>query len=364
MLVFRILIILLGSVTFFFARAQKELNLNSVVSIVSDSNNHVKRYFSVQLVTLSRPIDKDHAYSKYPLLLYKENKFFKYFIGYYKEYRSAVNMRKLLLKDGVEDAIIKCIGINKMRSLNNDETNIFQNDNVENVDSNYKTEKLIDFKDIDKLDNPNPNIIYLDPSTRTASVSDSNEFKKVFFTVQLGAYSKPLEDPNKFFNCPLYLSNHNSLYKYCNGRCNSLNEARKLRMEFVKNGIKDAFIISYGIPSDNSFLNDEKVDLEINNDSITLKIKDISLDSSLNKKSYLRLCQKYCPSLTISDLEPYRSGVRAQAVSKDGKLIHDFLIEETSRSFHVCNAPSPAATSSLPIGKYIVELINKKIRKS
>ena len=73
---------------------------------------------------------------------------------------------------------------------------------------------------------------------------------------------------------------------------------------------------------------------------------------------------KYCPSLTISDLEPYRSGVRAQAVSKDGKLIHDFLIEETSRSFHVCNAPSPAATSSLPIGKYIVELINKKIRKS
>ena len=85
--------------------------------------------------------------------------------------------------------------------------------------------------------------------------------------------------------------------------------------------------------------------------------------SSLNKKSYLRLCQKYCPSLTISDLEPYRSGVRAQAVSKDGKLIHDFLVEETSRSFHVCNAPSPAATSSLPIGKYIVELINKKIRK-
>ena len=86
--------------------------------------------------------------------------------------------------------------------------------------------------------------------------------------------------------------------------------------------------------------------------------------SSLNKKSYLKLCQKYCPSLTISDLEPYRSGVRAQAVSKDGKLIHDFLIEETSRSFHVCNAPSPAATSSLPIGKYIVKLVNKKIRKS
>ena len=86
--------------------------------------------------------------------------------------------------------------------------------------------------------------------------------------------------------------------------------------------------------------------------------------SSLNKNSYLKICQKYCPSLTISDLEPYRSGVRAQAVSKGGKLIHDFLVEETLRSLHVCNAPSPAATSSLPIGKYIVELIKKKIRKN
>jgi len=85
--------------------------------------------------------------------------------------------------------------------------------------------------------------------------------------------------------------------------------------------------------------------------------------SSLNKKKYLKLCQKYCPSLKISDLEPYRPGIRAQAVSKAGELIHDFLVEETNRSLHVCNAPSPAATSSLPIGKYIVELLDRKIRK-
>ena len=83
--------------------------------------------------------------------------------------------------------------------------------------------------------------------------------------------------------------------------------------------------------------------------------------SSLNKNSYLKVCQKYCPSLELSDLEPYRPGVRAQAVSKNGKLIHDFLVEETKRSLHVCNAPSPAATSSLPIGKYIVELVDKKL---
>ena len=88
------------------------------------------------------------------------------------------------------------------------------------------------------------------------------------------------------------------------------------------------------------------------------------LYSSLNKNTYLKICQKYCPSLTISDLEPFRSGVRAQAVSKEGKLIHDFLVEETQRSLHVCNAPSPAATSSLPIGKYIVELIKNKIEKN
>ena len=83
--------------------------------------------------------------------------------------------------------------------------------------------------------------------------------------------------------------------------------------------------------------------------------------SSLNKNKYLKVCQKYCPSLKLVDLEPYRSGVRAQAVSKNGELIHDFLVEETRRSLHVCNAPSPAATSSLPIGKYIVELVDKKL---
>ena len=83
--------------------------------------------------------------------------------------------------------------------------------------------------------------------------------------------------------------------------------------------------------------------------------------SSLNKNKYLKVCQKYCPSLKLVDLEPYRSGVRAQAVSKNGELIHDFLVEETRRSLHVCNAPSPAATSSLPIGKYIIELVDKKL---
>lgn len=81
--------------------------------------------------------------------------------------------------------------------------------------------------------------------------------------------------------------------------------------------------------------------------------------NSLSKRYYLSLCQKYCPSLTLADLEPYRTGIRAMAVFKDGALYHDFLVKQTPRMLHVCNAPSPAATSSLPIGEYVVDLIKK-----
>jgi L-2-hydroxyglutarate oxidase len=57
------------------------------------------------------------------------------------------------------------------------------------------------------------------------------------------------------------------------------------------------------------------------------------------------------------DLVPTHAGVRAQALMSDGKLVDDFLIVKGQNSVHVCNAPSPAATSSLEIGKSIVEQI-------
>ncbi|MEP6356727.1 MAG: L-2-hydroxyglutarate oxidase [Hyphomicrobiales bacterium] len=79
--------------------------------------------------------------------------------------------------------------------------------------------------------------------------------------------------------------------------------------------------------------------------------------NSLSKKRYLKLCQKYCPSLTLADLEPYPTGIRAQAVLNDGTLVHDFLIKRTSRMLHVCNAPSPAATSSIPIAEHLADMI-------
>lgn len=74
---------------------------------------------------------------------------------------------------------------------------------------------------------------------------------------------------------------------------------------------------------------------------------------SLFKSSYLEKCRKYCPSLEMADLLPFRAGIRAQAVSSTGSLIHDFKLLQTRRSLHVCNAPSPAATSAIPIGEMI-----------
>ncbi|RVU83718.1 L-2-hydroxyglutarate oxidase [Leucothrix sargassi] len=77
--------------------------------------------------------------------------------------------------------------------------------------------------------------------------------------------------------------------------------------------------------------------------------------NSLSRKRYLEQCRKYCPSLTLNDLKTRSAGVRAQAVLADGTLVHDFLLKNTTRTLHVCNAPSPAATSSFAIGEYLVE---------
>ncbi|MCB2250315.1 L-2-hydroxyglutarate oxidase [Pseudomonas chlororaphis] len=83
------------------------------------------------------------------------------------------------------------------------------------------------------------------------------------------------------------------------------------------------------------------------------------MKNSLFKRGYLEQCRKYCPSLEIADLLPYEAGIRAQAVMRDGTLVHDFLFAETPRMVHVCNAPSPAATSAIPIGQMIAERILK-----
>ncbi|MFL9758657.1 L-2-hydroxyglutarate oxidase [Vibrio cyclitrophicus] len=91
-----------------------------------------------------------------------------------------------------------------------------------------------------------------------------------------------------------------------------------------------------------------------------LKTGLVELKNSWWKPGYLKLVNKYCPSITVSDFKPYPAGIRAQAVLKDGTLVHDFLFAESPRSLHVCNAPSPAATSAMPIGEYICGKVMKK----
>ncbi|GGL60980.1 hydroxyglutarate oxidase [Pseudomonas brenneri] len=81
----------------------------------------------------------------------------------------------------------------------------------------------------------------------------------------------------------------------------------------------------------------------------------VEMKNSLFKSGYLEQCRKYCPSLEIDDLLPYEAGIRAQAVMRDGTLVHDFLFAQTPRMLHVCNAPSPAATSAIPIGEMIAD---------
>jgi L-2-hydroxyglutarate oxidase len=78
---------------------------------------------------------------------------------------------------------------------------------------------------------------------------------------------------------------------------------------------------------------------------------------SWSRRRYLALCQRYAPELRLDDLEPHPSGIRAQAVMRDGSFVHDFLFREGKRSLHVCNAPSPAATSALPIGELIAQRV-------
>jgi L-2-hydroxyglutarate oxidase len=89
----------------------------------------------------------------------------------------------------------------------------------------------------------------------------------------------------------------------------------------------------------------------------------VEMRNSLWKQGYLDQCRKYCPSLSLADLEPGVAGIRAQAVLRDGTLVHDFLFAETARQVHVCNAPSPAATSAIPIARMIAAKVLARLEQ-
>jgi L-2-hydroxyglutarate oxidase len=78
---------------------------------------------------------------------------------------------------------------------------------------------------------------------------------------------------------------------------------------------------------------------------------------SWSRTAFLRSLQTLIPEVQLADIEPSKAGIRAQALKPDGGLVDDFLFVEGPRSLHVCNAPSPAATSSIPIGRSIVDKV-------
>lgn len=78
---------------------------------------------------------------------------------------------------------------------------------------------------------------------------------------------------------------------------------------------------------------------------------------SLSKKAFVKALQVLVPEVQVEDLVPSPAGVRAQAVSREGKLLDDFVWSETNRVVNVLNAPSPAATASLAIGSQIVDRV-------
>ncbi|MGO9416612.1 MAG: L-2-hydroxyglutarate oxidase [Syntrophobacteraceae bacterium] len=80
---------------------------------------------------------------------------------------------------------------------------------------------------------------------------------------------------------------------------------------------------------------------------------------SFSKSLFAGALQELVPAVSRDDLEPGGAGVRAQALGNDGKLLDDFVIEQTDKVIHLLNAPSPAATSSLAIARYIVAVAGR-----
>ena len=78
-----------------------------------------------------------------------------------------------------------------------------------------------------------------------------------------------------------------------------------------------------------------------------------------SRAAFVRAAQRYVPDLTAEDVVPGPSGVRAQALARDGSLVDDFVFSLTGRALHVRNAPSPAATSSLAIARLISDRANE-----
>lgn len=83
---------------------------------------------------------------------------------------------------------------------------------------------------------------------------------------------------------------------------------------------------------------------------------------SFSKRAFVASLKRLIPAVRLEHLSPAPAGIRAQAVLADGRLVDDFLIEQTERFIHVLNAPSPAATASLNIGALLVDMLEERWR--
>ena len=81
---------------------------------------------------------------------------------------------------------------------------------------------------------------------------------------------------------------------------------------------------------------------------------------SFSKVAFVHAIQRLMPEIAVSDVRRGGAGVRAQAMGRDGKLLDDFVIRESPRAIHVLNAPSPAATASLAIGRHLSDLADER----
>jgi len=81
---------------------------------------------------------------------------------------------------------------------------------------------------------------------------------------------------------------------------------------------------------------------------------------SLSKRAFVTALRRLLPELQLADVVAAGAGIRAQAVKPNGELVDDFHIEQDNRMIHVLNAPSPAATASISIGKTIAEMAHKQ----
>ena len=82
-----------------------------------------------------------------------------------------------------------------------------------------------------------------------------------------------------------------------------------------------------------------------------------------SKRAFLASVRRYIPAVSMADMVPGPSGVRAQALDPSGGLVDDFVVEvDGERVMHVRNAPSPAATSSLAIGRLIADAATEAFR--